>query len=233
MSPARRRRPWRPRLRDERGFTLPELLVGMTVGLLVILGAFTLLDRSTQLSKRTYQRVDATQRGRLALDLMMRELRSQVCISATVPALAAASDLSVTFYVNLGGPDAVPEKHELALESGNIVLRRWVGSGTPPNMTWPGTATSTRTLLENVQQVSGVPVFRYYTWGAGTPTLPDSLITTPLTTPNLAKPVKIGVAFRALPAADFNNTQGSATLQDSVFVRSSDPTDITGGPRCV
>jgi hypothetical protein len=209
---------------------LPELLVAMTIGLGVIFAALLVLDNATSLSKRTYQRVDATQRGRLALDLMMRELRSQVCLSSTAPALVSATDTAVRYYVNLGGPDAVPERHELSLTSGDIVLTRWTATGTAPNYTW--NAAGSRTLLENVQAQAGVPVFRYYAWGSGDPLLPDALLATPLSAANLGRPVKIAVAFRALPARDLKSTQGASDMQDSVFVRSSDSTNPVGGPRC-
>lgn len=227
----RARRPPAP-WRDERGFTLVELLAGMSIGLLIVLAAFLILDRSTSLSKRTYQRVDATQRGRLAMDLVMRELRSQVCLSNTQPPITEGTDSAVTFYVNLGGPDTAPERHRISLEGGTIVLRRYVGSGTPPTMTWPSTPTSTRTILENVTTLAGTPFLRYYGWGTGTPLLPDAQLATPLAGENLGRTVKVAAAFRANPAADFRNAEGSAVLQDSVFVRSADPLDPTRGPRC-
>ena len=222
-----------PASSGEAGFTLVELLVAMTIGLGIILGAFQIMDRSTQLSKRTLQTVDATQRGRLALDLMMRELASQVCISNTIPPIDAGTSTAVTYFVNLGGADDVPEKHQLSFESNSLVLRRYVGSGTPPTMTWPGTPTSTKTLLENVAQTGTTPVFRYYTWGTSTPTQPDALLTAPLSTANEARVAKIAVSFTALPAADFRDTTyGSAQMQDSVYVRIADPTDTSRGPRC-
>jgi prepilin-type N-terminal cleavage/methylation domain-containing protein len=36
----------RPRISDERGFSLPELLVAMFIGLIVLMASFMLLDRS-------------------------------------------------------------------------------------------------------------------------------------------------------------------------------------------
>jgi prepilin-type N-terminal cleavage/methylation domain-containing protein len=217
----------------EAGYTLVELLAAMSIGLLIILAAFQIMDRSTQLSKRTYQTVDATQRGRLAMDLMMRELSSQVCISNTIPPVDTATSTAITYFVNLGGADAVPEKHQLSYESNSLVLRRYVGTGTPPTMTWPGTATSTKTLLENVAQTGTTPVFRYYTWGTGNPVAPDALLTAPLSTADEARVAKVAVSFTALPAADFRDTtKGSAQMADSSYVRIADPTDTSRGPRC-
>ncbi|HVP03658.1 MAG TPA: prepilin-type N-terminal cleavage/methylation domain-containing protein [Solirubrobacteraceae bacterium] len=218
------------RLRGEHGFTLIELLMGMIIGLVVLYGGLLLMDRSTQLAGATRQRVDATQRGRLAMDAMTRDLRSQVCLDPSTPPIVSASDSSITYYANTGGANAVPEKHVLALTSGNLVLQRYVGSGSP--LTFPSSPTSTRTLLENVSLVSGTPLFTYWQWGSGTPTLPDSQLVTPLSATDVDNVVKIDITFIALPDRGFKNTTGSATISDSVFVRIADATNPTQGPRC-
>ncbi len=222
-----------PALAAEDGFTLPELLMGMIVGLIVLFGAIQLLDRSTILAGTTRQRVDSAQRGRAAMDFITRDLRSQVCLSANDPPLLAGSDTALTYYVNTGDANAIAEKHVLSLTGGDLVLQRYVGTGTPPTMTWPGTPTSTRTILENVAQTSGTPIFRYYAWGTGTPTLPDAQLATPLAATVLNLPVRIAISFTALPARDFRTTaKGSTALDDAIYVRSADPTEPTRGPRC-
>jgi prepilin-type N-terminal cleavage/methylation domain-containing protein len=218
------------RLRQEQGFTLPELLMGMIIGLLVLFAGLSLLDRSTQLAGTTRQRVDATQRGRLAMDAVTQELRSQVCLDATTAPIVAGSDTSITFYANTGDANAVPQEHVISLTGGNLVLQKYVGSGSP--LVFPATPTSTRVLLENVAAVSGTPLFSYYQWGSGTPTLPDSQLTTPLAATDLDNVVKIAVMFTALPDRGFKNTTGSATISDAVFVRLADATDPTRGARC-
>ena len=86
----------RPRLRqlrsDERGFTLPELLIAMAIGLIVLLAAFMLLDRAV--SARPGRRPPGRlQRGRLAMELITRQLRSQVCLGdATEPITAGGHE---------------------------------------------------------------------------------------------------------------------------------------------
>ncbi len=225
----------RPTLTDVRcredGMTLVELLVGAVVGLIVLFSGMLVLDNSVKLARVTDQRVDSAQRGREAMESVTRELRSQVCLGST-PALTAASDSSVTYYVNLKGIDATPERHELSLVGSDLILRRFVPTGTPPALTFPATPTSSRVLLENAQQIPGTPLFRYYGWTAGTPVVPSTLIATPLNSASLALPVKIAVSFRADPAADFRNQRGAAELHDSVFMRTGDPTDTSTGPRC-
>ncbi len=218
------------RLREERGFTLVELLMGMIIGLMVLFAGLLLMDRSTQLAGNTRQRVDATQRGRLAMDAITQELRSEVCLDPTTVPIAAASDTSITFYADTGDANAVPQKHVISLTGGNLVLQKYVGAGSP--VVFPATPTSTRTLLENVSLVPGTPLFAYYQWGAGNPTLPDAQLVSPLATTDLDNVVKIDVTFVALPDRGFKNTKGSATLDDAVFVRLADATDPNRGPRC-
>jgi prepilin-type N-terminal cleavage/methylation domain-containing protein len=63
----------------ERGFTLVEMLVAMSIGVVILLAAFTLLDRSFTTSAQIADRQEGLQRGRQAMELITRQLRSQVC----------------------------------------------------------------------------------------------------------------------------------------------------------
>ena len=217
----------------EAGFTLMELLVGLSIGLVVLFAGLLVMDSSLKLSRVTQERVDATQRGRLAMELVTRELRSEVCLTSTSPPLVSANDTQVTFYTNLAAVDTNPQKHQISLENGDIILRTWVPTGTPPSLVFPVTATTTKTLLENVQLTGTTPFLTYYSWNTGGSVVtPSTVLTTPLSATDLLLTVKIGVSYTALPARSFNNTKGSSDLQDSVYVRSSDPTDPTKGPKC-
>jgi hypothetical protein len=112
------------------------------------------------------------------MDLMTRQLRSQVCLGPTAPAsrsIVAGTPTSVTFYAEMGDPStsnasasasATPaprtvEKRSLTLETtgayapGTLVERRWVG--TPSTTAQLGfvfpadaTPTSTRELMRPV-----------------------------------------------------------------------------------
>ncbi len=62
--------------------------------------------------------------------------------------------------------------------------------------------------------------------------LPTTLLPAPLSTANLALPVKIALSFRTYPARDFRNNSGFTDMQDALFVRAADPIDTTKGPRC-
>ena len=67
--------------RDDGGFTLVELLVGTTIGLLVLFGGISVLDSTLRISRRTQARVDTAQRARTAMEIFTRDLRSQVLLA--------------------------------------------------------------------------------------------------------------------------------------------------------
>ena len=87
--------------RDESGFTLVELLTAMTIGMLLLFASLMLLDHSTALTKQITDRQDAVQRGRQAMELMVRDLRSQVCLGDETEPITVARDDRVTFYADL------------------------------------------------------------------------------------------------------------------------------------
>jgi prepilin-type N-terminal cleavage/methylation domain-containing protein len=141
----------RPRLADERGMTLPEVMVTMVIALIMSLATFALVDVTIRQTSEISDRVDGVQRGRVVMDLVTRQLRSQVCLGASAPAsrsVVAGTPTSVTFYSDTGdssnkntsaGPSATPtprkiERRSLTLETtgkyapGAIVERRWIGT---------------------------------------------------------------------------------------------------------
>ena len=220
---------------EESGFTLVELLVACIVGTIVLLASFMMLDSSVVLTGKVTDRVDRTQRARVAMEQIVRTLRSQVCPAAGVPALIDAQDYSVRFYSFMGKGQFVPDQLELAWDTNtnSIVQRKWAGSGASPYTTWPANPTST-TILSDVRPnfVSGQsgprgPVFRYYLGGSSTP------LTTPLAAPNLKASSKVDIQFMTYPTGR-NATGTSTTLQSEVFARTADPNGLSGStaPEC-
>ena len=67
-----------PHLNDDSGQTLVELMIATVIGLIVIFAAFLMLQTSMTQGARITSREDASQRGRLAMEQITRELRSQV-----------------------------------------------------------------------------------------------------------------------------------------------------------
>lgn len=175
--------------------TLPELLVTLIIGMVLTLGALTLVDVTMRRSGEISARVEAVQSGRSAMDTITRELRSQVCLPPVVNAprvsVAAATPTSITMYTELRdtsiNPSATatpapgtisgPDKRQVTLTADaklqeTIWKPKAVNSGV---YSFVDTGT-VRDLLVNVQQAttktaSGdelVPIFKYFKYDFAT-----------------------------------------------------------------
>jgi prepilin-type N-terminal cleavage/methylation domain-containing protein len=71
-----------PSLRNQSGFTLPELLVATAVIGLVMAGVFLIQQQGQHAYLLGSNRVETQQNARVALDLMSRELRTATSVAA-------------------------------------------------------------------------------------------------------------------------------------------------------
>ncbi len=222
-------------LRDEAGFSLPELLTAISVGMIVLLATFGLLDRSVSTSNEIAMREETLQRGRQAMELITRQLRSQVCLNTSAPPVVSGDANRLTVYVDLSDGSSVPERRQLVYDPAaqTISELREVGTGVAPNVTYTTPAT-TRVLVTNVQQTAGESVFRYYAFAAAG-AAPGELaeLPVPLTAADTARVVKIGVSFVTLPDRPRPELRYGTALRESILVRSADTTQQLGGARCV
>jgi prepilin-type N-terminal cleavage/methylation domain-containing protein len=221
------------RLRDEAGFTLVELLASMVIGTVVILASWMIVDSSGKLSTRTTSRVDAYQRGRLALDQIASELRSQVCLPGGIapiePLVTGPND--VWFYNNTGDQDAVPQQRHIYFANGAIREELWTGN-------FAGPPTSSRLLLSDVALVpltpgpGNEPFVRYFGFDANLPAAVNQELPTPVSVVNAPKVVQVNISFVARPSRATAASALDSVFQQSVYFRTADPTDPAKGPRC-
>jgi type II secretory pathway pseudopilin PulG len=224
---------------DESGFTLPELITAMALGMIVLLAAALLLDNAVSKSNQVSDRQDANQRGRLAMELVTRDLRSQVCLKDQRP-ITLGEDQRVSFYASLSSDPDTADLRTIRYVAATKRLEQDVlkGAGTFPDLTFTGTPKQAL-LLEGIQPVvdgSTVPIFRYY--GYKVPGAPGELelLQTPLSATNLQRVVVIKIAFVALPTrglATNSTARDSTTFESDVYVRLADPTKPLDGPRCI
>jgi hypothetical protein len=236
------------RLRSQAGHTLMELVVAMSLGMGILLISFALLDRSLSLSSEVSQRVDALQHGRLAMDTITRQLRSQVCLGKTNPVAGApaiydglveAKDDSVTFYSNLSaysvtGTIKPPEKHTIAYDSvtGKITQTSIKGNLDPP-LTQFTALPRKNVLLDNAARNGASPIFSYYGFDATVPPKPQKLFSpTPLSSTDREQTARIVISFVSRPTRAKTTTKRAAVLTDEIFVRSADPNDPAPVPKC-
>jgi prepilin-type N-terminal cleavage/methylation domain-containing protein len=226
-------------MRREDGFTLIELLAALAIGTVVLLAAFGLLDSAVGLQGRVAERVDAIQRARQTMDIVTRDLRSQVCPDPLTPALISASDRSVDFYVDLGDGSATSplERRTITFDpvANQLTEAVYVATGTPGAWTFPTSPTRTDTLLTNVVQDGATAVFRYYTFDTSlTPATPTLELTggPALTANDRARVVRIAVDFLTRGSSAPSTTDQAAALQDDVYLRAADPNDNSPVTQC-
>jgi prepilin-type N-terminal cleavage/methylation domain-containing protein len=222
------------RARAQAGFTVVEVLVAMAVLGIVAIGAMTLIEVVMRQGRGIVDRTESAQRGRLALDQMTRQIRSQVCPSATKKGLVAATPNALTFYADLtdGGTGAVPAMRKLEWEpaSKNIVETIYKADAT--------TVDRRRVLVQNVVPVKdpdqpsrAATFFTYYAYQDPAPagelqTLADT--PAPADLPRIAVvTVNVGV----YPPGS-TNADAMTALNDQIVLRNADPNATNNDPMC-
>lgn len=76
----------RSSLADEAGFTLPELLVGMMLSLLVAFGAMSVVMAAQRAEPQTTEKAGQIQQGRFMVERLVRELRQGERVYNPAPA---------------------------------------------------------------------------------------------------------------------------------------------------
>jgi len=76
----------------KKGFTLVEVLVAVSVGLVVILLSYTCYDLALRFAERENRKVELVQNGRVALDRITRDLRQSQELATDLPAIANDPD---------------------------------------------------------------------------------------------------------------------------------------------
>jgi prepilin-type N-terminal cleavage/methylation domain-containing protein len=103
---------------DQRGFTLTELLIVVAILGMMLAGLVTMQMQGQQAYLIGSHRVEAQQNGRIALELMVRELRS----ATSVTLIPSATDLT---FVDENG---ITVRYSLS----GAVINRTMGAGTTP-----------------------------------------------------------------------------------------------------
>ncbi|AKU91711.1 PilW family protein [Vulgatibacter incomptus] len=117
----------------ERGFSLIELMVAGTISLVVVAAAFAFITRASEASAAQERATELTSRGRIALDLIGRDIRSagdsvqllpDPCLGAGAPFGCAAIlephpwRITIARYAWGAGPDGILGTADDVLPSG-------------------------------------------------------------------------------------------------------------------
>jgi prepilin-type N-terminal cleavage/methylation domain-containing protein len=238
--------------RDDSGFTLIELLVAMALGMIVLGGAVTLMDSGARSSTRTADRVDVTQRGRNAMNVIQRALRSQVCLDSNTPPITMGDDNTIRYYTDSDAdPYFRPQWRTLYYDSawkgGRGAIRETIYTADQASAPFTFTGTPVdRVLVQDVTLQPNTPFLRYYAFDdTSTPAdegasplatpLSTNISNDPLPANSMAKVVHVDVSFRVFPtrAGDVSgprtsyqtDTTRDSDFDTSVWLRNSDYTD--------
>jgi prepilin-type N-terminal cleavage/methylation domain-containing protein len=240
------------RLGQERGFTLIELLAAMSVGAVIIGVAFGLLDSVVRTFGSSGQRVDVAQRGRLAIDTLTAQLRSQVCagdpVNGFVTSIVSGTKDKVVFYSNIGDGRGTILR---GLEYANGAITEYEYPYSKPAVI--GVPTRTRQIVSNVVGTNPTPngngLFRYFSYDPAAANLATSPAPDPyrplaatLGAADLQQVVRITVRYTAYPengspsdktAADFSGDFVSRTAASPYEFRTPPLPEATAlEPRC-
>lgn len=173
----------RARTRDQRGFTLVELLVTIMAGTVIMGAIATMLEVTLRQTSRTFSQTDSSQRSRFATETLENELHS-ACLANGLSAIQATSDGSNLMFISQYGssataakaPSPTPVEHKIVYSATSGTLTDFVypaTGGGAPNWTFSSTASSQTLLLAHVAPITGTPVFQYFAYSqpasGGTP----------------------------------------------------------------
>jgi hypothetical protein len=212
-------------VKDERGYTLIELLVGSMVSLVILAAILAMVQVATGNQSRVSEHVIANQRGRPVMDRLI-DLLNSACVSpGLAPVREGSGENSMILYAKSGSAvSPTPEKYVFSLENGTLTETVAPGSGTEPTSWTFGSPSEPVQLLDGISAAQvgepavSVPLFRYYAYVGG------RVATTPLPTPlsaeNAAKTVQVNIAFKVAPSAQSSSDPSAAvTLSDATTLR--------------
>ena len=170
-------RPLRRRARDEHGFMLIEILIGLLSAVVVTGALFVILEVALHQTARIADVAQATQLGRTAMTNIVDKLHS-VCLAPQFTPIEAGSTEKSLIFVGAYGKEAeLSSAHREKIEwtgtsstPGNLIDYYYPSTGGSwPNFTFAATATpvgGTR-IAEKVSQTeteakAKVPIFQYY-----------------------------------------------------------------------
>lgn len=216
---------------------MTEVLTALATGGIILGATGTVLITAQRSATETDDRVEATQRARLAVDRVVRLLNSQVCLTAsTPPVVPGSTNTSITFYSDVNDDvDFTPLQYRFTYDAPNkrIVEDRWVGTATNGTTTFSALPTSTSVLATQIVPRTGVSMFRYFAYTNGSASTPtDELTTFPLSAADAVRVVRVSVALGALPARVQAQSALGTSIEGDGYVSTADPRDPNGGPRC-
>ena len=204
-------------MRDERGMTVAELVMGIPVFLIVFSVILMMTEVATHNQDRVAKRVAVNQSARPELSRLMDQLHSACVAPGVAPVLEGSTATELRFISKPGSAvSPVPDKRVVTLSGGTLNESVYPATGgSAPEWDYAGTPTSTRQLLTGVT-ATDPPLFRYYEYSGG------EVSTTPLQTPlsaeDAATTVQVSIYFTYSTGAG-TDPNAPITLSDAATLR--------------
>jgi prepilin-type N-terminal cleavage/methylation domain-containing protein len=158
--------------RDERGYTLIELLVAMVAGIAVTGALFSILDVSLRQTSRLTDKVQTDQLGRTTMTNIVDELHSSCLSYGFAPVQGKSSENELRFITGYSPEPVIPSatEHRIKWESSTETLTDY---SYPAGGSWPtftsssASSPTSKHVASNVRQTvlangEKIPIFQYY-----------------------------------------------------------------------
>lgn len=232
------------RLRDERGFTLTELLVAITIATVILGAAVAGFINYLNVSATSENATDAQDTARNALDQMAIQLRSATSNAATGnQPIEAASDFNLVWLAPFPNTSTTNNPYGLrhvryCLDSSGSNEKLWVQTApfsTTSNRNWPSTTacpsnawpTQLEVASNFVNAAQGTPLFATPTDSQGnvTDVRVNALVDTDPFNPPAATSIRSSVTLRNLNHAPIASLSCAAGLTGHALCDASSSND--------
>lgn len=214
----------------ERGSSMVELLVGMAMGMIVLVGLTMVIIVTLHGNARVDARVEATQNARLTVTKIMEELHS-ACIAPKIAPIQKESSGTRLIFRHAASGEAnavapIPVKTEITYKEGALWQTDYAKTGgeSPAEWTFQGKGEGQeRRLIGNVGPPSGGAIFSYYRYEGGK--LGGESLTPPeLSEERANETILVKVSLAAEPASNpVRDADADATVFDSASLRLTPP----------
>jgi Tfp pilus assembly protein PilW len=234
------------RVRDERGYTLIELLLATVAGLVVCGAALAIVISSLTFSINSGDRTDSDQQASVAMEQIVQALNSSCIVGVGVSpivgvtsttsvtgstAAAASSNNSITFYSSQADTPTItnPTEYVLYLSAANGPLDMAAYQYSTGSSGYSAAPSSTLVLVPHAappgstaKNASSTPIFTYFGYDPTSGALTDQYSSSPtLGATNAAATSEVGINFQAQPS-DGNDPAGAAAdVSNTVVLRLS------------
>jgi hypothetical protein len=221
-------------IRDERGTTMVEMLVAISMASVLMFAMTMVIVVTMHASARSSAEVSSTQLSRDGLASVIQQLHS-ACLSPRVaPVWEESSGTKLVFTHSTGSEvTAKPVKSEIVLKEGTLTQYDYASTGNlSPPWTFAEKATSRQLMTDVAPIPPSTAVFSYYS------AINGQISSTPLPTPletNAKSTILVSVGLSSAPSVGKRSADPNVSthIQDSALLRLTAPTfNETVSPPC-